>query len=256
MNKTVYTLKSSYVVFMSLGLILFLTACSGGSDGADPTVVLSETVGVFFPPSDQTVTGTIVIEDTQRSNRSISPTDTDNMTLALDDGVTEIPFDSQGSFEMENIFDGNHTLFVHHEDGTITNIPFRMLSGRGLDMGTITIHDGLVESYTGFDGYLFGFIDEDDDGINDCFIDENGDGICDLTGMPFSHPFGYMDEDNDGINDRFVDSDGDGINDLTGHHYDAGYAGDHNDHGGMMDDEIQWPMPHRDHGMMGIGEDL
>ncbi len=43
-------------------------------------------------------------------------------------------------------------------------------------------------------GYAWGFVDADGDGINDNFVDANNDGVC----------------------DNFVDADGDGINDLRG----------------------------------------
>ena len=44
--------------------------------------------------------------------------------------------------------------------------------------------------------------------------------------MPYCQGFGWVDVDNDGVNDAFVDIDGDGVNDWDGHHYDDGYRPD------------------------------
>jgi hypothetical protein len=60
-----------------------------------------------------------------------------------------------------------------------------------------------------------GFIDENQDGINDIFRDSNGDGINDITQQPYQHNFKFQDKNQDGINDLFVDDDGDGVNDLA-----------------------------------------
>jgi hypothetical protein len=80
-------------------------------------------------------------------------------------------------------------------------------------------------------GPAYGYVDENNDGINDryadgtAFVDEDGDGACDVcgatTGTGYGNGFGFVDEDGDGINDRyadgtaFVDEDGDGICDLN-----------------------------------------
>ena len=92
-------------------------------------------------------------------------------------------------------------------------------------------------------GHGYGWVDENNDGINDRFIDENGDGLNDLavgpyaeqsdsygymsrhqdangdgiddmTGMPYRNGFGWIDENSDGINDVFADANGDGVNDY------------------------------------------
>lgn len=213
--------------------ILFLVACSGGSGGADTLSISGENI---FPPSTRTATGKIVSEAAQQSGGAGTSDGTLNMSLTLDGDTDEISFDSQGNFELENLSDGNHTLYVHHGDNTITDIPFRMLSGRGIGMGTITIREGHVEDHTGFDGYLFGFVDEDNDGINDRFSDTDGDGICDTdmpyAGYPYLMDMGYIDANGDGINDRFQDADGDGRNDVDGMFYGHGFGfADENDDG-------------------------
>ncbi|MBN2008826.1 hypothetical protein JW960_05735 [candidate division KSB1 bacterium] len=61
---------------------------------------------------------------------------------------------------------------------------------------------------------LPGFIDKNNDGINDVFHDKNGDGKNDVTQKQYAHSFAFQDEDNDGINDVWIDCDGDGVNDL------------------------------------------
>jgi hypothetical protein len=59
-----------------------------------------------------------------------------------------------------------------------------------------------------------GYVDADQNGINDRFCDAQGDGVNDVTGKAYAHYFGYTDRDGDGINDLFRDVDGDGVNDL------------------------------------------
>lgn len=61
---------------------------------------------------------------------------------------------------------------------------------------------------------IAGFVDVNQDGINDLFRDANGDGVNDITGLPYLHAFVFVDLNQDGINDVFVDSDGNGVNDL------------------------------------------
>lgn len=60
----------------------------------------------------------------------------------------------------------------------------------------------------------YGFVDKDNNGINDLFADANGDGINDVTEKPYAHKFKFADKDKNKINDLFVDADGDGVNDL------------------------------------------
>lgn len=57
-----------------------------------------------------------------------------------------------------------------------------------------------------------GFVDADNDGVNDRFTDADGDGVNDIDGRA-------SDEDADGIPDNVVDADGDGRNDITGLRY-------------------------------------
>ena len=64
-----------------------------------------------------------------------------------------------------------------------------MLASRNLSLGLITINDGQLDDFTGFNGYHFGFVDEDGDGVNDHFADANGDGVNDLTGHGFMGGF-------------------------------------------------------------------
>lgn len=87
-------------------------------------------------------------------------------------------------------------------------------------------------------GYAWGFVDEDGDGINDKMVDADEDGLCD----------NYVDEDGDGVNDLrgtqgfgghgpngtcsgegFVDADGDGVCDNAG----TGGGAQHGRNGGQ-----------------------
>ncbi len=76
-----------------------------------------------------------------------------------------------------------------------------------------------------------------------CF-DADGDGINDDTGQPFRHGFGWVDNNDDGVNDVFVDEDGDGVNDLYGYGYSDGYRLSQSfsgPMGGGMQEPL-WPM--------------
>lgn len=61
-----------------------------------------------------------------------------------------------------------------------------------------------------------GFIDKNNDGINDNFCDADGNGINDVTNQPYPHSFKFEDKNGDGINDLWTDADGDGVNDYLG----------------------------------------
>ncbi len=60
-----------------------------------------------------------------------------------------------------------------------------------------------------------GFVDKNNDGVNDRFVDANGDGKNDVDGKPYPHGFKFVDKNRDGINDVWIDRDGDGVNDLS-----------------------------------------
>ena len=59
-----------------------------------------------------------------------------------------------------------------------------------------------------------GYVDADQDGVNDLFRDANGDGVNDVTQKRYQHRFRWQDQDGDGVNDLWKDQDGDGVNDL------------------------------------------
>jgi len=92
-----------------------------------------------------------------------------------------------------------------------------------------------------------GWVDLDNDSVNDFFMDANGDGIEDFIAMPYAHGFGWIDDNSDGKNDHFIDADGDGINDLSsgiyGHMtYGYGFQGTHHDaNGDGIDDASGLP---------------
>lgn len=92
-------------------------------------------------------------------------------------------------------------------------------------------------------GFLYGYKDDDKDGVNDLYFDKNGDGVNDLNNNDKLIDVMFEDEDEDGINDIFADEDGDGVNDkivysnylpvidrdlnfvndITGHRYKKGF---------------------------------
>ena len=177
-------------------------------------------------PSSQNVSGSISpMTVTGRLN-----VDTTNMPVMLfqDNAVNPIAVDSQNRFTMSNVQNRDHSLFIRLGDGTTIEMPFRMTANRGLDLGEITIIAGQLNGFSGFNGYHFGFIDEDGDGINDNFVDANGDGVCDagrrFAGQPYLMNMGFVDVNGDDINDRYVDADGDGINDLNGMFFGYGFG--------------------------------
>jgi hypothetical protein len=240
---------------VGLMVVLGLSACGDSSERDDTGFAPSE---VFTPPAARTVVGTVdVINGTLRTTASRQavvhriPTGT---TIVLDDQQGGVPVGSDGSFQVMDIDNGDHSLFVHLGIGEVVQVPFRILGERGLNLGTVVIRNGHIEEITGFNGYRVGFVDEDGDGMNDLCVDADGNGVCDagtsyadyaylmsmgyldqnadgmndrfgdadgdgindVTGMPYGHGFGFLDADSDGINDRFADADGDGICDLTG----------------------------------------
>lgn len=62
---------------------------------------------------------------------------------------------------------------------------------------------------------FIGFIDKNNDGINDEFRDADGDGRNDVDHKAYAHKFAFKDKNKDQINDFWVDRDGDGVNDLA-----------------------------------------
>ena len=206
--------------------LLILSACGGSGSSVDTMTTHSlQTSSVTGALEEETtLTGLMIDLFTPTSVQADIPT-----MLYLDDSSSPIMVGTNGEFTIKDIADGDHSLYWNTDN---TDHPyefqFRMSGGLGLDFGTIAFRDGLVESFSGFNGYRFGYIDEDGDGVNDNFTDANGDGICDqgrrYAGYSYMQELGFVDEDGDGVNDLFVDADGDGINDLTEHVYGRGFG--------------------------------
>jgi hypothetical protein len=91
--------------------------------------------------------------------------------------------------------------------------------------------DGVRAPVGAGSGPAWGFVDEDNDGVNDryedgqLFVDEDGDGICDVCGSAEPLGPGYSAADGTGTvggyglnqaNSAFIDEDGDGICDVCG----------------------------------------
>ena len=200
----------SFMVGIAMAVLVSCGGSGGGSSGAD----------------EGTVVGTLQLEN--RSTSQIQATQSSSEFVILDESSSSTALEPDGAFEVSDVADGDHSLFVHLHDGTIAEIPFRMLNHQYLDLGQVHVRNGWVISHTGFDGYRFGFVDENGDGINDNFTDSNGDGICDngyyYAGSPYMLGLGFVDQDGDGINDNFIDEDGDGICDRTGAHSGNGFG--------------------------------
>jgi len=63
--------------------------------------------------------------------------------------------------------------------------------------------------------HIVGFVDKNNDGVNDRFYDADGDGRNDVDAKAYPHNFQFVDENKDKINDLWIDRDGDGVNDLA-----------------------------------------
>ena len=198
-------------VVFTFALASVLAACGGG--GSTPAPVGANQLTLL----PQTVVGTFVDSDT-RSLTAASGVE----FVTIDDGRFEWPVAADGRFVCTGLQDGDHSLFAHGPGLDPFEIPCRILDGRGLDLGEVAIRDDGVVRMTGFDGYLCGFVDEDNDGINDWFADADGDGYCDagkpLAGYPYAMNHGFTDANRDGVNDRYRDRDGDHRSDIDGRH--------------------------------------
>src|SRR3990172_7506246 len=217
--------------FIALGLLLTLTAC--GSSGDGDTSLAPSPPGSALPASRTVVrtldaTGASSAQTAGIGGGAAPAAGVPAGTTASLDRVTAIPIAPDGRFEVSQVNDGDHSLFVHLGTGETVEIPFRMHDGRGIDLGTVRIRNGHMEGISGFDGYRFGFMDENGDGVNDNFVDADGDGICDnnvrFAGYPYMMDHGYADRDGNGTNDLFRDGDGDGINDVSGMAYGHGFG--------------------------------
>ncbi|MGK2944847.1 MAG: hypothetical protein ACSLFC_08925 [Desulfuromonadales bacterium] len=220
------------VIFIFLILAGFSLAACGGGGGSDDA---PSDVGSATTPSLQssTVTGVLTTQSSAVSRffDLITPTSAIAVvpaTIYLDDSSTPVFPNAQDRFTISNVANGDHSLYIQMGDGTEMEFQFRMAAGRGLDFGTMTLANGQVRTFTGFNGYHFGWVDENGDGINDNFSDADGDGICDqgrhFAGYAYHMNQGYVDANNDGLNDHFIDENGDGINDLNGRSYGFGFG--------------------------------
>jgi hypothetical protein len=255
-------------LLVSLMVMLGLVACNGSPGvgttmGAPVEEPAPQAPSALAPPAARTLVGTLAVDNgalTATVARQVTVAQVPPGTTAWLDGQTSgVAVDSDGRFQTQNLADGDHSLFIHLGTGEEVAVPFRMRGRRGLNLGTVTIRNGRLAGMTGFDGYRFGFVDEDGDGINDLCTDTNGNGFCDAgrlyAGYTYLMDMGYLDADGDGVNDAFIDADGDGVNDRTGHGYTMGFG----HQGGMEMDHghapLEWPMepPMGPHPPMGGG---
>lgn len=222
-------------------LALSLTACDGGGNGNDGVDPPPATGTVFEAPPTTARTAIGAVDTGEATPQAVAP----GTVMTLDGGTTPVPLGPEGQFEIRDLADGNHSLFLQQADGTVVEIPFRMLEGRSLSLGTVQVREGVFQ-HSGFNGLRFGFVDANNDGINDLFADANGDGIGD-AGLYADYPYfmghGWVDDNNDGINDRFVDADGDGSNDVAGGPAGPGF-GFLDDNGDGIADDTGMPFRH------------
>lgn len=236
---------SALVWLSALVLASSLSACGDGDDDDDVGVTAPPPTSTVFeapPLTARTVIGAIDTGSAPVQPQAVAP----GTSLTLDNGTTAIPLDQEGRFEIGDVQDGSHSLFVRQADGTVVEIPFRILEGRSLSLGTVRLANGAFE-HTGFNGYHFGFVDADNNGINDLFVDADGDGIGDNAGLYAGYPFfmrhGYIDADRDGRNDRFRDANGDRINDVDSRPFGPGFGFVDAD-GDGIDDDTGMPFQH------------
>ncbi|MGK2906484.1 MAG: hypothetical protein ACSLFH_09095, partial [Desulfuromonadales bacterium] len=219
-------------IFIFLILAGFTLAACGGSGGSDSS---TSSDGSATSPSLQSSTVTGVLTTQSNTVSRLIDLITPNSAIALvpatmylDDSANPVFADAQDRFTISNVPDGDHSLYIHLDDGTEIEFPFRLAAGRGLDFGIMTLANGQVQTFTGFNGYHFGWVDENGDGINDNFADADGDGVSDqgrhYAGYAYHMNLGYLDANNDGLNDHFIDENGDGINDLNGRSYGFGFG--------------------------------
>ncbi|MGA1871941.1 MAG: hypothetical protein ACMUJM_25780 [bacterium] len=71
---------------------------------------------------------------------------------------------------------GDNTIIFLNYGEPVGRIFARINDGVALDMGVLSnTQDGFFKA-SKYNGYKYGFIDDDNDGINDRFMDYNGDG--------------------------------------------------------------------------------
>jgi hypothetical protein len=108
-------------------LAFSLAACGGDSDDDNAGVVTpppAASVSEAPPTTERTVVGTI---DTSASVQPLAVAA--GTSLTLDESTEPIALDSEGRFEIRGVTDGNHSLFLYHPGGDVTEIPFRMVEG-------------------------------------------------------------------------------------------------------------------------------
>ena len=176
MNNLMNLTSKTVSIFAASLLILSLIACGDSSGDKKITEETGSVAGTIQDVGNAAVPG-------------VQPQAITGATITLNEETATTSVDSQGSFKIFNVPDGDHSLYLHLANGGTLEIPIHMLNRRSLNLGEISFDKSFMIAHTGFNGYRFGFVDEDGDGINDNFTDADGDGICDndrpYAGSPY-----------------------------------------------------------------------
>jgi hypothetical protein len=122
-------------------LIAALLAACGGSSGGGDTSSLAPSTSNLAPPAARTVVGIVdagaapsagVLSDKAAPSAMMGGTQ-----VSLDRGTAGVQVGPDGRFTITEIPNGDHTLVFHLGSGGTAQVPFRMLEGRGLNLGTV-----------------------------------------------------------------------------------------------------------------------
>jgi len=158
-------------LFVILIAVLF-SACGGSSGGGD-TSSLAPSTSALAPPAASTVVGIVDAGTAPLAGGlsvGVSPSAMMGGTqVSLDGGTASVQVGPDGRFAISGIPNGDHTLVFHLGAARDRGGPLSDARGTGLNLGRCGSGTGHMEGIGGFDGFHFGFVDSNGDGINDLF---------------------------------------------------------------------------------------